>query len=154
MQARANGATSEGHYEQLVRRQRAELQDAYMKGVRRLRWDAGHLAAERERRLRELLVYAAEHSPFWRERLAGRDLANFTEADLPSLPILTRAEMMEEFDRLVTVPGLTRARVGQHLDQLSGEDGTSMTGTGRSSRLDISEPTHCTSTAGTRSSPS
>jgi phenylacetate-coenzyme A ligase PaaK-like adenylate-forming protein len=121
MQERATGATSEGHYEQLVRRQRAELQDAYMKGVRRLRWDAGRLAAERQRRLRELLVDAADRSPFWRERLAGRDLANFTEADLPSLPILTKAEMMEEFDRLVTVPGLTRARVEQHLDQLSGD---------------------------------
>src|SRR6516164_5725896 len=121
MQERATGATSEGHYEQLVRRQRAQLQDTYMKGVRRLRWDAGRLAAERQRRLRELLVHAADRSPFWRERLAGRDLANFTEADLPSLPILTKAEMMEEFDRLVTVPGLTRARVQQHLDQLSGD---------------------------------
>jgi len=117
----ANGVTLEGHYEQLVRRQRAELQDAYIRGVRRLRWDAGRLAAEREWRLRELLVYAADRSPFWKERLAGHDLANFTEADLPSLPILTKAEMMEEFDRLVTVPGLTRARVQQHLDQLSGD---------------------------------
>ena len=118
---RVTRGTSGDHYEQLVRRQRAQLQDEYMKGVRRLRWDAGRLAAERERRLRELLVYAADRSPFWRERLAGRDLANFTEADLPSLPILTKAEMMEEFDRVVTVPGLTRARVQQHLDQLSGD---------------------------------
>jgi len=117
----ANGAVSDRHYEQLVRRQRAELQDAYLKGVRRLRWDAGRLAAERERRLRELLVYAADRSPFWRERLAGRDLTSFTESDLPSLPILTRAEMMEEFDRLVTVPGLTLARVEQHVDSLDGD---------------------------------
>src|SRR5271170_3218043 len=123
VQARATSATSGGYYEQLVRRQRAELQDAYLKGVRRLRWDAGRLAAERERRLRELLVWAADRSPFWRERLAGRDLASFTESDLPSLPVLTRAEMMDEFDRVVTVPGLTRARVQQHVDQLSGEDG-------------------------------
>ncbi|ORW89822.1 hypothetical protein AWB92_20890 [Mycobacterium sp. IEC1808] len=121
MEARATGTASGETYEQLVRRQRAQLQDTYLQGVRRLRWDAGRLAAERERRLRELLVHAAEHSPFWRERLAGHDLANFTEADLPSLPILTKAEMMEEFDRLVTVPGLTRARVQQHLDELSGD---------------------------------
>ena len=113
--------TPTGLYRQLVRRQRAELQDAYLQGVRRLRWDADRLAAERQRRLRELLVYAAEHSPFWRERLAGHDLANFTEADLPSLPVLTRAEMMREFDRVVTVPGLTRARVQQHLDQSNGD---------------------------------
>ena len=121
VQAGATGETSGGHYAQLVRRQRAELQDTYMKGVRRLRWDAGRLAAERERRLRELLVWAADRSPFWRERLAGRDLANFAESDLPSLPVLTKAEMMEEFDRLVTVPGLTRARVQQHVDQLTGD---------------------------------
>ena len=117
----ATGATSGEHYEELVRRQRAELQDTYLKGVRRLRWDAGRLAAERERRLRELLVYAADRSPFWRERLAGRDLASFTESDLPSLPILTRPEMMGEFDRLVTVPGLTLARVQQHVDSLDGD---------------------------------
>lgn len=117
----AHATTLASNYAQLVRRQRAQLQDEYMKGVRRLRWDARRLAAERQRRLRELLAYAADRSPFWKERLASRDLANFTEADLPSLPILTKAEMMREFDRLVTVPGLTRARVMQHLDQLTGD---------------------------------
>jgi phenylacetate-CoA ligase len=101
----------------LVRRQRGELQNAYLKGARRLRWDAGRLAAERQQRLRDLLVWAADRSPFWRDRLAGRDLVTFTEADLPSLPILTRTEMMGEFDRLVTVPGLTRARVNEYVDQ-------------------------------------
>ncbi len=43
-------------YAELVQRQRAELQDAYLRGVRRLRWDADRLAAERQRRLRELLT--------------------------------------------------------------------------------------------------
>ena len=105
----------------LVRRQRAELQNAYLKGARRLRWDAGRLAAERQQRLRDLLLWAADRSPFWRDRLAGRDLATFTEADLPSLPVLTRAEMMEEFDRLVTVPGLTLARVTEHVEQLDAD---------------------------------
>jgi phenylacetate-CoA ligase len=108
-------------YEQLLQRQRTQLQDAYLKGVRRLRWNAERLAAERERRLRELLGYAADRSPFWQARLAGRDLATFAESDLPSLPILTRAEMMGEFDRLVTVPGLTLARVREHLELLNGD---------------------------------
>lgn len=118
---------SEVSYEDLVRRQRAELQDAYLKGVRRLRWDADRLAAERERRLRELLLWAADRSPFWQSRLAGHDLASFTGADLPSLPILTKAEMMANFDRVVTVPGLTRDRVSQHVESLDTDrylDGT------------------------------
>ena len=121
MQTMLPTPTPSGLYAQLVRRQRAELQDAYMQGVRRLRWGADRLAAERQRRLRELLVYAAENSPFWRERLAGHDLANFTEADLPSLPILTKTEMMTEFDRILTVPGLTRARVKEHIESLDGD---------------------------------
>jgi phenylacetate-CoA ligase len=122
MLATGGTTTSGDHYEELVRRQRAELQDAYMKGVRRLRWDADRLAAERERRLRELLVFAADRSPFWRERLAGRDLASFTESDLSSLPVLTKAEMMAEFDRLVTVPGLTLSRIRQYVYQSQGKD--------------------------------
>ena len=91
--------------------------------------------------------------PFWRERLAGHDLANFTEADLPSLPILTKAEMMTEFDRILTVPGLTRARVKEHSIRWTAT-GTSTTSTGQSSLLDMPEPRPTTSTAGTRSSPS
>jgi phenylacetate-coenzyme A ligase PaaK-like adenylate-forming protein len=104
-----------------LRLQQAELQNAYLRGARRLRWDADRLAGERQRRLRELLQWAADRSPFWRARLAGRDLTTFTEADLPSLPILTRAEMMEDFDRLVTVPGLTLARVTDHIEHLDGD---------------------------------
>ncbi len=102
--------------EESLRRQRSDLQDEYLRGVRRLGWSADRLAAERQRRLRELLSYAAEHSQFWRERLPASALETFTEADLPSLPILTRTEMMEEFDRLVTVPGVTRARVSEHVE--------------------------------------
>lgn len=102
---------------ELVRRQRTELQDAYLRGVRRLRWDATRLADERQRRLRELLMHASHRSPFWRDRLAGHDLESFTEADLPSLPVLTRSEMMDQFDYAVTVPGLTLARVREHIEQ-------------------------------------
>jgi phenylacetate-coenzyme A ligase PaaK-like adenylate-forming protein len=104
-----------------LRRQQAELQNAYLKGARRLGWDASRLAAERQRRLRNLLVWAADRSPFWQARLAGAELETFTEADLPSLPVLTRAEMMAEFDTLVTVPGMTLARVTEHVEHLDAD---------------------------------
>lgn len=106
--------------EELLGRQRAELGDAYLQAVRRLHWDSDRLAAERERRLRRLLGWAVDRSDFWRERLAGRDPATFTEADLPSLPVLTKDEMMTEFDRLVTVPGLTLARANAHVERADG----------------------------------
>ena len=115
------GDESEVNQADLVRRQREDLQNAFLRGAMRLHWSADRLAAERQRLLRDLLLLAADRSPFWRARLAGRDLETFTEADLPSLPVLTRAEMMGEFDRLVTVPELTLHRVREHLDRLDSD---------------------------------
>jgi phenylacetate-CoA ligase len=37
------------------------------------------------------------------------------------LPVLTKADMMKEFDRLVTVPGLTLDRVKHHVHELTGD---------------------------------
>lgn len=105
-----------------VERQRVELHNEYLRGARRLWWSADRLADERQRRLRGLLRDAAEKSSFWANRLAGLDLETFSESDLPSLPILTRAEMMANFDSVVTVPGLTLARVTEHLEHLDADE--------------------------------
>jgi phenylacetate-CoA ligase len=114
-------------YDELITKQRGEVADGLLGSARRLRWSADRLATERQRQLRELLVWSAQHSSFWRDRLAGHDLTAFTEGDLPSLPVLTKAEMMANFDRAVTVPGLTLARAQDHIDRLRSDsyfDGT------------------------------
>ena len=59
-----------------------------------------------------LLVFAAERSPFYRRRFAGIDLRH---CDLADLPTLTKAEMMDCFDDLVTDRRITRAGVEQFL---------------------------------------
>jgi hypothetical protein len=46
------------NYAALLARQRAEVTDGLFSAVRRLRWSADRLAAERERQLRELLSSA------------------------------------------------------------------------------------------------
>ena len=141
----------EGHYEQLVRRQRAELQDDYMRGVRRLRWTQGVSPQNANGVFGSYWCMPPTARRSGRERLAGHDLAYFTESDLPSLPVLTKDEMMAEFDRIVTVPGLTLARVQQHVDSLDGDryldDEYRVI-----ARPDIPDK-HSMSTAGTRSSP-
>lgn len=106
-------------YQELIAKQRADQSDQFLLSVRRLTWSAERLAAERERLLRELLQWSFDHSDFWRERLAGHDLSAFTEADLPSLPILTKKELMANFDRVVTNPNLTLERVNDHVNHLS-----------------------------------
>jgi phenylacetate-CoA ligase len=105
-------------YQELIAQQREDQSNQFLLSVRRLTWPAERLAAERERLLRELLQWSFEHSDFWRERLAGHDLATFTEADLPSLPILTKKEVMANFDRVVTDPKLTLDRVNDHVNHL------------------------------------
>jgi phenylacetate-CoA ligase len=81
----------------------------------RLGWDAGTLAAHQRDRLRELLGHAAEHSPFHARRLRGIDPGRFEVGDLARLPVMTKTQMMAEFDNVVTDRWLSRRLVEQHL---------------------------------------
>jgi phenylacetate-CoA ligase len=105
-------------YEELIAKQRADVFARVLSTTRSLSWSAERLAGERERRLRDLLVWSAQHSPFWRERLAGHDLAAFTEDQLPALPVLTKRAMMQNFDALVTDRTLTLDRANEHVERL------------------------------------
>ena len=83
--------------------------------LERLGWPAGRLAAWQRDRLRTLLARAIEHSPFHAARLRGIDPGRFELADLPRLPVMTEAEMMEGFDALATDRRLTLQVVERHL---------------------------------------
>jgi hypothetical protein len=65
--------------------------------IGRLGWDAGRLAAYQRNRLRALLARAIAGSPFHARRLRGVDPDRFELADLARLPVMTKAEMMENF---------------------------------------------------------
>jgi phenylacetate-CoA ligase len=109
-------------YPDLLGRQQAEFMAALYPAVRRLRWPADRLAAERERRLRELLAFVAQRSPFHAERLAGIDIEHFTEGDLPELPTMTKADLMANFDQAVTDPSLTLEVVNAHAETLQDDE--------------------------------
>jgi phenylacetate-coenzyme A ligase PaaK-like adenylate-forming protein len=110
-----------GNYESLINQQRADQADALFSSIRRLGWSAERLAVERERRLREMLLWSTERSSFWRKRLEGLDLATFTEAQLPNLPILTKAQVMDNFEGIITNPALTFERVNNHVNHLDND---------------------------------
>ncbi|HTS95124.1 MAG TPA: AMP-binding protein [Streptosporangiaceae bacterium] len=75
---------------------------------RRLRWGADQLRAWQRDRLRHLLAQAGQRSAFHARRLRGVDPERFELADLPSLPIMTKTQMMTHFDELVSDRRLTR----------------------------------------------
>ena len=74
------------------------------------RWPRERVERLQRERLDALARYASEHSPFWRERLPrGR-------VELSALPILTKSQMMERFDELVTDPRLRIRELLGHLE--------------------------------------
>src|SRR5262245_2452812 len=81
----------------------------------RLGWDAGRLARHQRDGLRELLTHAIERSPFHARRLAGVEPHRFELSDLPHVPVMTKAEMMDSFDEVVTDRRVDRASVEAHL---------------------------------------
>ena len=100
----------------LLRARMSAAIGAQMPGhLQRLRWSPARLAAFQRDRLRALLARAIERSPFHAARLRGLDPTRFELADLPGLPVMTKAEMMANFEHAVTDPRLTRDLVERHL---------------------------------------
>jgi phenylacetate-coenzyme A ligase PaaK-like adenylate-forming protein len=108
-------AATPAQHAALPARASAELDRRLRPYAGRLGWDAGQLAAHQRERLRDLLRHAAEHSPFHAGRLRGLDLSRFEVGDLARLPVMTKTQMMADFDDVVTDRRLGRRLVEQHL---------------------------------------
>jgi putative adenylate-forming enzyme len=75
------------------------------------------LIAHQERALAVLRTHAYAHSPFYRRFHAGR-----LDAPLSELPVLTKAQLMEEFDEAVTDRAVRLDAVERHLAVLRGDE--------------------------------
>lgn len=76
--------------------------------VARLDWPADRIRAHRNARLRSVLTYARERSPFYTERLAGLDVRTVTADDLRAVPILDKSEAQGAWDAIVTTAEVNR----------------------------------------------
>ena len=77
--------------------------------IARLDWSAAQIAARQLEGLRALLAVARERSPFHARRLRGIDPDRFQLEELPRLPVMTKAELMDDFDDALTDRRVTRA---------------------------------------------
>jgi phenylacetate-coenzyme A ligase PaaK-like adenylate-forming protein len=84
---------------------RAGLEDH----VARLDWPRRTIERYRTERLRSLLAFARERSPFHAARMAGLDPATATVDDLVRLPPMVKQEAQDHWDAIVTTPDLDRA---------------------------------------------
>jgi phenylacetate-CoA ligase len=83
---------------------------------RRERWSQGELAAYQQRALAELREFALARSPFYRRFHEG-----LTHAPLSELPVLTKADLMDNFDELSTDRALRLTDLQAYLQRGGGE---------------------------------
>jgi phenylacetate-CoA ligase len=76
----------------------------------RERWTRAELEHHQEARLHELLAFARARSPFYRELHAGLE-----KAPLDALPVVSKATLMDQFDRVVTDRRVRRADIEAYL---------------------------------------
>ena len=84
---------------------RAALEDH----VARVDWPRERIERYRTTRLRSLLVYARERSPFHAERMRDLDPGTATVDDLRRLPPMTKQDAQREWDAIIAAPDLKRA---------------------------------------------
>jgi phenylacetate-coenzyme A ligase PaaK-like adenylate-forming protein len=92
---------------------RAALEDH----VARLDWSPERIERYRTERLRSLLAFARERSPFHATRMADIDPATATVDDLARLPPMVKQEAQDEWDAIVTSPDIDRAGAERVLAQ-------------------------------------
>jgi phenylacetate-CoA ligase len=84
----------------------------------RLTWPLERLHRVRDERLRALLRTARARSPWHRRRLTGIDLDAVTGAELAAVPTMSKADVMEHWDEIVTDRRLTLELAEAHLERV------------------------------------
>lgn len=86
--------------------------------ISHLNWSRTQLEAEQTKKLRRVLTYAKLNSPFYATRLAGIDTETFELKDLSKIKPITKHDVMENWDDIVTDSSLTLAKANKHLETL------------------------------------
>jgi phenylacetate-coenzyme A ligase PaaK-like adenylate-forming protein len=108
-------------YEELRQRHVADAAGLLPGLLERLDWSADRLAAYRQAELRRLLRVAKDLSPWHRKRLADVDPDEVDESMLAELPVMTKDDVMSNFDEIVTDDRLRLDVVEDHLDALTSD---------------------------------
>lgn len=108
-------------YEELHQRHLADAAALGPAMVERLDWPEDRLAEFRLGELRKLVKVAKDLSPWHRRRLADVEPADVDETNLAQLPVMTKADLMDNFDEIVTDDRLRLQVVEDHLETLTGD---------------------------------
>jgi phenylacetate-CoA ligase len=96
-----------------------EMRSRAPEHLERLSWSPERLKAERESRLRALIRFACAQSSFHRERLGHLKVDQLGERNLSSIPVMTRQDLMENFDEVLTDKSVTLDLIETHFARLT-----------------------------------
>ncbi len=106
-------------FEERRREHVAEVFRFLPEALQRITWSREQIDALREAKLRRLLKHAKAHSPWHTRRLASIDPDSVTEADLVRIPPMTKRDLMENWDEIVTDRRLTLELCERQLAELT-----------------------------------
>lgn len=109
----AYGATRQRHIEHLL----PQLGEHF----ERVAWTAERLHSAPTGQLRELIAIAVQRSPWHRDRLREVDLTALDADDLRRLPVMSKGDLMGNFDAIVTDPEVRLLDVNRHIATLDGD---------------------------------
>lgn len=89
--------------------------------MERTTWSLAQIEEHQESALRRLVARALHCSPWHAERLAGINVDGLRLADLASLPTMTKQDVIEHFDDVVTDRRITKEGAEAHLGALDGD---------------------------------
>jgi phenylacetate-CoA ligase len=84
----------------------------------RLTWSREKIHHFQLSQLKALLEHVKAHAPFYQKSLNKLDIASMTLDDLNTLPILHKQDVLDNWDDMVCVPGLTKSIAEKHLQTL------------------------------------
>jgi phenylacetate-coenzyme A ligase PaaK-like adenylate-forming protein len=105
----SDGAPERVAYEQLRGAHLHQVRAALEDHIARIDWPRERIERYRTDRLRSLLAYARERSPFHAARIGELDPTTATVDDLRRLPPMTKRDAQSEWDAIITAPDLGRA---------------------------------------------
>jgi phenylacetate-CoA ligase len=106
-------------YDAIRARHLAEALQRLPQHLERVTWSAAQLRDWRTARLRALLASARRDAPWHRARLADVAIERIDAEDLRALPSMTKADLMANFDAIVTDRRVGLAQVEAHIAGLT-----------------------------------
>jgi phenylacetate-CoA ligase len=87
--------------------------------IGRLAWTKEQIHAHRTEAFRALLLHAKQRAPWHAERLSHIDPATATLSDLSQIPVMSKPDLMQNWDEIVTVPGATLSGAQEALSTMT-----------------------------------